>query len=109
MQFRNNVLGRPEKKTFISRQFAYHGSTYLSASVRGKERDGSFMDVDQSVRILPDVCPSRRPQRQSEEAFLAEKVADLRDAIIEIGPDKVAAFIAEPILAPAGVIVPPAG
>lgn len=109
VQFRNNVLGRPEKKTFISRQFAYHGSTYLSASVSGKERDGSFMDVDQSVRILPDVCPSRRPQGQSEEAFLAEKVADLRDAIVEIGPEKVAAFIAEPILASGGVIVPPAG
>ncbi len=109
VQFRNNVLGRPEKKIFISRQFAYHGSTYLSASVSGKERDGSFMDVDQSVRILPDVCPTRRPRGQSEEAFLAEKVADLRGAIIEIGPEKVAAFIAEPILASGGVIVPPAG
>lgn len=109
VQFRNNVLGRPQKKIFISRQFAYHGSTYLSASVSGKERDGSFMDVDQSVRILPDVCPSRRPQGQSEEAFLAEKVADLRNAIIEIGPDNVAAFIAEPILASGGVIVPPNG
>lgn len=109
VQFRNNVLGRPEKKTFISRQFAYHGSTYLSASVSGKERDGSFMDVDQSVRILPDVCPSRRPEGQSEKAFLVEKVADLRNAIIEIGPEKVAAFIAEPILASGGVIVPPEG
>ena len=109
VQFRNNVLGRPEKKRFISRQFAYHGSTYLSASVSGKERDGSLMDVDQSVRILPDVCPSRRPAGQSETEFLDEKVADLRNAIIEIGPETVAAFIAEPILASGGVIVPPAG
>ncbi|MDG1209766.1 MAG: aminotransferase class III-fold pyridoxal phosphate-dependent enzyme [Paracoccaceae bacterium] len=109
VQFRNNVLGRPEKKRFISRQFAYHGSTYLSASVSGKERDGSMMDVDQSVRILPDVCPSRRPAEQSEAAFLEEKIADLRNAVIEIGPDTVAAFIAEPILASGGVIIPPAG
>ena len=109
VQFRNNVLGRPEKKVFISRQFAYHGSTYLSASVSGKERDGSFMDVDQSVRILPDVCPSRRPADQSEAEFLAEKLADLETAITELGADKVAAFIAEPILASGGVIVPPAG
>lgn len=109
VQFRNNVLGRPEKKRFISRQFAYHGSTYLSASVSGKERDGSLMEVDKSVRILPDVCPSRRPAGQSEADFLAEKVADLRNAIQEIGPEEVAAFIAEPILASGGVIVPPAG
>ena len=109
VQFRNNVLGRPEKKRIISRKYAYHGSTYLSASVSGKERDGSFMEVDQSVRILPDVCPSRRPPGQSEPAFLEEKIADLRNAILDIGPDHVAAFIAEPILASGGVIVPPAG
>ena len=109
VQFRNNVLGQPEKKRFISRKFAYHGSTYLSASVSGKERDGSLMDVDNSVRILPDVCPSRRPDGQSEAEFLEEKVADLRNAIIEMGPETVAAFIAEPVLASGGVIVPPAG
>ncbi len=67
------------------------------------------MDVDQSVRILPDVCPSRRPADQLEAEFLVEKLADLETAIIELGADKVAAFIAEPILASGGVIVPPAG
>ena len=34
--FRNNLLGRPEKKLIISRHDAYHGSTYLSASCSGK-------------------------------------------------------------------------
>ena len=42
--FRNNLMGKPEKKTIISREKAYHGSTYLSASVSGKERDKSWLD-----------------------------------------------------------------
>ncbi len=36
VHFRNNLLGRPEKKIVISRQKAYHGSTYLASSVSGK-------------------------------------------------------------------------
>ncbi len=110
VQFRNNILGRPEKKMLISRQKAYHGSTYLSASVSGKERDRMWLDkADDMVRILPDVNPYRRPQGTSVEAFLDAKVADLENAILELGADRVAAFIAEPILASGGVIVPPEG
>ena len=37
----NNLLGRPEKKHIISRERAYHGSTYLAASVTGKENNGA--------------------------------------------------------------------
>jgi adenosylmethionine-8-amino-7-oxononanoate aminotransferase len=45
----------------------------------------------------------------SIEAFCDEKVADLENKILELGPDKVGAFIAEPILASGGVIIPPPG
>ena len=110
VHFRNNLLDRPVKKVVISRQKAYHGSTYLSASVSGKERDKGWLDQAEGLAyFLPDVNPYRRAEGQSVEAFLDEKVADLEAAILEIGPDRVAAFIAEPILASGGVIVPPAG
>lgn len=110
IQFRNNVLGRPEKKIVISRQKAYHGSTFLAASVSGKERDKGWLDQATHLsHFLPDVNPYRRAEGQSVDDFLGEKVADLENAILTIGPDKVAAFIAEPILCSGGVIVPPAG
>ena len=110
IHFRNNLMGRPEKKIVLSRARAYHGSTYLSASVSGKERDRLWLDkADELVRFLPDVDPSRRPEGQSVEAFCDAKVADLEAAILDLGPDRVAAFIAEPILASGGVIVPPPG
>ena len=44
MQFYNNVRGRPEKKMILSRGGAYHGSTYLSASLNGRPRDRDWMD-----------------------------------------------------------------
>lgn len=110
IHFRNNILGKPEKKVVISRQKAYHGSTYLSASLSGKERDKGWLDQAEGLAyFLPNVNPYIRPEGQSVESFLDEKIADLEEAITTIGPDKVAAFIAEPILASGGVIVPPKG
>ena len=110
VQFRNNLLGRPEKKIIISRHKAYHGSTYLAASVSGKERDRLWLDkADELVHFLPDVNPLHRADGSSISAFLEEKIQDLESAIQTLGPNKVAAFIAEPILASGGVIVPPEG
>ncbi len=110
IQFRNNVLGRPEKKRIISRQKAYHGSTYLAATMSGKERDKGWMDVaHELVHFLPDVNPYRRPDGMSVENFLEAKVNDLETAITALGAEHVAAFIAEPILSSGGVIVPPEG
>ncbi|WP_281973935.1 aminotransferase [Ruegeria faecimaris] len=110
VHFRNNLLGRPEKKKIISRQKAYHGSTYLAASVSGKERDRLWLDkADDLAHFLPDVNPLYRAPGQSEESFLKEKVSDLENAIVALGPENVAAFIAEPVLASGGVIVPPKG
>ena len=110
MHFYNNRLGRPEKKVAISREKAYHGSTYLAASVTGKERSKSWCDIDrEQTHLLPDVNPSTRPNGTSLEAWCDAKVADLDAAIADIGPDRVGAFIAEPILASGGVIIPPPG
>ena len=110
VHFRNNILGKPEKKVVISRQKAYHGSTYLASTMSGKERDKGWLDQEQRlVHFLPNVNPLLRSENQSVEDFLEEKTSDLENAIVELGPDKVAAFIAEPILASGGVIVPPQG
>jgi len=110
VMFYNNVRGRPEKKHIITRRDAYHGSTYLSASVSGKGRDASWFDFKtDTIHFLPSPNPYRRPADMSVEQFCDAKVADLEQKIEALGADQVAAFIAEPILASGGVIVPPAG
>ncbi len=108
--FRNNYLKKPEKKHFISRHNAYHGSTYLSASACGKTRDKNFHDFQsQNFHFISDPNPYRKPEGQSIEEFRDALVDELEQKILEIGANKVAAFIAEPILASGGVIVPPPG
>ncbi len=108
VQFYNNVKGRPNKKHIISRENAYHGSTHLAASVTGKDRDKNFFDLrSDTIHFLPHVNPAKRPKGMSLQAFEDAKVKDLEDRILQIGADKVAVFIAEPILASGGVVVPP--
>ena len=49
----------------------------------------------------------RRKDNQTVDDFCDEKVKEFEDKILEIGPNKVAAYIAEPVLASGGCIVPP--
>ncbi|MFP6808206.1 MAG: aminotransferase [Pseudomonadales bacterium] len=110
LSFYNNFLGRTEKKHIISRDGAYHGSTYLSASVSGKSRDKEFMDMEQQlIHFLSSPNPTNRPDGMSVAQFCDAAVKELEDKILELGPDKVAGFVAEPILASGGVIIPPQG
>ncbi len=110
VMFYNNNLGRPEKKHIISRHKAYHGSTYLGASCSGKERDKNFLDFETGfIHHISDPNPYRRPEGMSVEAFCDFLVDELDYKIRELGPDKVGAFIAEPVMGTGGVIVPPEG
>jgi len=110
MHFMNNRMGRPDKKIVLAREKGYHGSTYLAHSVTGKERTKNRFDVESRlVHFLPDVNPYRRPDGMSVEAWCDAKVADLENAIAEVGAENIGAFIAEPILSSGGVIVPPPG
>ena len=110
VHFYNNVRGKPQKKLIISREKSYHGSTYLSATVSGKTRDKDWMDTaSELVHFLPDVNPGSRTEEMSIEDYLEDKINDLETAILTIGADKVGAFIAEPVLASGGVIIPPKG
>lgn len=110
MQFYNNVRGRPEKKLILSRDGAYHGSTYLSASLNGRPRDRDWMDgADDLVVKLSSPDPFRRPASMSVEAFCDHLVDELRQTIGRVGADRIGAFVGEPVQASGGVIIPPPG
>ena len=108
--FYNNLRGKNNKKQIIARQKGYHGSTFLASSVSGKERDKSYMDMGNTrVHFLGNVNPFIRPKGMDEEAWCDKIIEEFRDLVENLGPENVAAFIAEPILASGGVIVPPSG
>jgi len=100
--------GKPDKKVIISRKNAYHGSTLGGASLGGM----SGMHAQGGLPI-PDIFHIDQPNWWAEggdlspEEFGLERARQLEQAINDLGEDKVAAFIAEPIQGAGGVIVPP--
>ena len=100
--------GKPDKKVIISRTNAYHGSTMAGASLGGM----SGMHAQGGLPI-PDIHHIDQPNWWAEggdmspEEFGLERARQLEQAIHDLGEDKVAAFIAEPVQGAGGVIVPP--
>jgi putrescine aminotransferase len=103
-----NLKKQPKKKTIISRVYAYHGSTMVSASLGGMDYMHQLADLP-----LPNFVHIRRPYWYAEGAGMSPddfglKCADaLEEKIRELGPENVAAFIGEPIMGAGGVIIPP--
>lgn len=108
-QLANNIRGAPRRKHILARDKGYHGSTFLSASVTGKERDKTAMDTLQGcVHFLTAPCHSWHVEEMDEAAFCDFLLREMEDKILELGARNVMCFIAEPILGSGGVIVPPA-
>ena len=103
-----DVLGQPERTVIISRKNAYHGSTMAGASLGGM----SGMHAQGGLPI-PGIVHIEQPfwfelgHGQDRDAFGLEAAGWLEAKILEVGADKVAAFIGEPVQGAGGVIVPP--
>jgi len=103
-----DVLGQPERTTIISRKNAYHGSTMAGASLGGM----AGMHAQGGLPI-PGIVHIEQPfwfehgRGQSRESFGLEAAGWLEAKILELGADKVAAFIGEPVQGAGGVIIPP--
>ncbi len=105
-----NVMGQTSRKHIITREDAYHGSTYLADSLCGKPVDDTRMDrVTAWINHISSPNTYRRPDDMTEEEFKNKLVNELEEKINSLGAENVAAFIAEPVLASGGVIVPPDG
>ncbi|XP_060187328.1 gamma aminobutyrate transaminase 1, mitochondrial isoform X1 [Lycium barbarum] len=106
----NNALGRPNKKKFIARAKAYHGSTLISASLTGLPALHQKFDLPAPFVLHTD-CPHYWRYHlpgETEEEFSTRLAKNLEDLILKEGPETIAAFIAEPVMGAGGVIPPPA-
>ncbi|HCU90854.1 MAG TPA: hypothetical protein DGR97_12965 [Gammaproteobacteria bacterium] len=107
----NNLRGRPEKTKILSRRSAYHGITLGASSMTGLPIVHANMNLplDGFHHLsMPHYYREAEPG-MSESDFVAKMVAELEATIAREGPETVAAFIAEPVMAAGGVIVPPEG
>jgi len=108
--FYNNAIGRPQKKKIIGRVKGYHGITLAAASLTGLPPMHLQWDVPIDGRFIHTDCPHHyrfAEKGESEEDFATRLAHNLEQLILREGPDTVAAFIAEPVMAAGGVLVPP--
>ncbi len=105
------VQGKPDKNVIISRTNAYHGSTIAAGSL------GGMSGMHAQGTVIPDVEHIKQPYWYADCVAAGEEVSPeevgkqatqaLIDRIEQLGVDRVAAFIAEPIQGAGGVIIPP--
>jgi putrescine aminotransferase len=107
-----NLKGKPEKKIHLSREMAYHGVTMAAASLSGLTPMHPQWDLP-----LPGFEKVPAPYWFGAKAaghgdigaeeFGALIAKKLEERILEIGPDRVASFSAEPVQGAGGLIFPP--
>ena len=104
-----DLRGKPEKKTFISRTYAYHGSTMAAASLGGFEAMHAVGDLPLPgfEHVMPPYWFAMGAPGESPEETGARAARAVEEKIAELGADRVAAFIGEPVIGAGGVIVPP--
>jgi len=100
--------GQPEKNVIISRIYGYHGSTMASASLCGMSgmHEQGGLPIPNIAHIVPPYWFAFGKDTQPDNfGELAAKALEAK--ILELGADRVAAFVAEPIQGAGGVIIPP--
>jgi putrescine---pyruvate transaminase len=104
------LQGQPDRQIIIGRRNGYHGSTMAGASL------GGMADMHaQGGLPIPDIAHIQQPywwdhgrsQGLGREEFGLVAARWLEEHILQLGPERVAAFIGEPVQGAGGVIVPP--
>ena len=101
------AIGQKSRRVFISRQRSWHGNTLGALAVSGfAERVAAYEGA-----LMPGIKLSAvneyRPIAGATADTLAEvAAAELEAAIVQAGPETIAAFIFEPVVGAAGGCVP---
>ncbi|WP_064709677.1 aspartate aminotransferase family protein [Rhizobium bangladeshense] len=105
-----NARGRPERDQFISVEQGYHGSSTVGAGLTALPafHAGFGLPFDWQHKI-PSHYAYRNPVGDDPQAIIEASLAALKSKVETIGPERVAAFYAEPIQGSGGVLVPPKG
>jgi putrescine aminotransferase len=104
------LAGKPDKQLIIARDYAYHGVTMATASVSGLTamHPQAGLPLPGLVSRVPAPYWYRHGGDTDPESYGRQVAGALATCIAELGRDRVAAFIAEPIYGAGGVMVPPA-
>jgi putrescine aminotransferase len=107
-----NLNNRPDKKIHLSRDFSYHGVTMAAASLSGLTAMHPQWDLPlPGFEKVPApywfAASSMGHGDIAPEEFGLLIAQKLEEKILELGPDRVASFSAEPVQGAGGLIFPP--
>ena len=102
-------LGKANKRIFISRDLAYHGSTIATTALNGTAAMQEPFGIRPQGQVEHVMAPFwyRHGGNNSPDDFGLLAARAIEDKILEIGADNVAAFIGEPIQGSLGAVIPP--
>ena len=105
--------GEPKRRNFIARRQSYHGNTLGALSVSGNpKRRAPFEPIlsPNVTHIAPCYAYRHRRPEESEADYGLRAADELEAAILDLGPETVAAFICETVVgATLGAVPPVAG
>ena len=105
--------GQPQRQRFIARRQSYHGNTLGALAAGGNAwRREPYAPLLSSAfsHVTPAFAYHEKHDSESEADFVARLAAELEAEFQRLGPETVAAFIAEPVVgATAGCVPAPEG
>jgi adenosylmethionine-8-amino-7-oxononanoate aminotransferase len=101
--------GEPQRQRFIARRQSYHGNTLGALAAGGnawRREPYAPLLSDAFSHVTPAFAYHEKRDNESEAEFVARLAAELEAEFQRLGPDTVAAFIAEPVVGATGGCVP---
>ncbi|KGT78970.1 hypothetical protein MA20_16550 [Bradyrhizobium japonicum] len=106
-------LGEPQRQHFIARRQSYHGNTLGALAAGGNAwRRAPYAPLLSGAfsHVTPAFAYHEKHEGESDAQFVARLAAELEAEFQRLGPDTVAAFLAEPVVgATAGAVTAPDG
>jgi adenosylmethionine-8-amino-7-oxononanoate aminotransferase len=106
-------IGQPQRQRFIARRQSYHGNTLGALAAGGNAwRREPYAPLLSSAfsHVTPAFAYHEKHDSESEADFVVRLAAELEAEFQRLGPENVAAFIAEPVVgATAGCVPAPEG
>ena len=104
------LKGQPQKQIMIGRTYAYHGVTLAAASLSGLPNMHPQFDLPLAGFVhVPAPYWFAEGGDSTPEEYGRQAAQALEQKILELGPERVGAFIGEPVQGAGGVIIPPDG
>jgi adenosylmethionine-8-amino-7-oxononanoate aminotransferase len=100
--------GEPERQLFVARRQSYHGSTLGTLAISGNRDRRSIFEPMLMHAEFVSPCYGYRGKRDGEgdAAYVERLAAELDRKLEELGPRRVAAFVAEPVVGSTNGAVP---